>query len=96
MAKIIAVLTLISMAFGVFFWVDTRFAKCAEVKAIDRRLDYKIESDKLNATQARLWTLEDRYGSDPDKVQNPEARQKMKELKVDLGHLEDRVRNLEK
>jgi archaellum component FlaC len=93
-AKILSILTIIGMAFGVFFYVDAHYAKCAEVKAIERRLDYKIESDKLTATQARLWSLEDRYGSDPDKVQNPEIKQQMKELKSSLNGLEDRVKKL--
>lgn len=96
MAKILGILTLIGMAFGVLFWADGRFAKCAEVKAIERRLDYKIESDKLNASQARLWTLEDRYGADPDKVRQPEIKQQMKELKATVNTLENRVKALEK
>ena len=96
MAKAISILTLIGMAFGVFFYLDTHYAKCAEVKAIERRLDYKIESDKLNATQDRLWTMEDRYGPDPDKVVDPTVRQRMKELKSDLVTIKDRVNKLEK
>lgn len=96
MAKAIAILTLIGMAFGVLFWADARFAKCQEVKAIERRLDYKIESDKLNSSQARLWTLEDRYGSNLDAVQNPEVRQQMKELKATVTTQENRVKALEK
>lgn len=96
MAKVIATLTLIGMAFGVLFWADGRFAKCAEVRAIERRLDYKIESDKLSTAQGRLWTLEDRYGSDPQKVQNPEVRTQMKELKATVNTLENRVKALER
>ena len=42
MAKIIATLTLIGMSFGVLFWADARFAKCADFKQLERRLDYKI------------------------------------------------------
>ncbi len=96
MSRIIAILTLIGMAFAVFFWADARFAKCEMVKAIERRLDYKIEADKLSASQARLWSLEDRYGSNPDKVQNPEVKQQMKELKATVNTLENRLKTLEK
>jgi hypothetical protein len=96
MTRIISILTLIGMAFALFFWADSRFAKCAEVKAVERRLDYKIESDKLNSAQARLWTLEDRYGSNLDAVRQPEVRQQMKELKAIVNTLDNRVKALEK
>ena len=95
MSKIIAILTIIGMCFGVFFYVDANYAKCADVKAIERRLDYKIETDKFSASQGRLWQLEDRYGPDPDRVQNKEVRQQMKELKTEVEIHRDRVRRLE-
>jgi hypothetical protein len=95
MSRIIAILTIIGMAFGVFFYLDSNYAKCAEVKAIERRLDYKIESDKLTTTQGRLWRMEDRYGADPDKIQDKDVRQQMKELKVDIDVQKERVKHLE-
>ena len=95
MAKAIAILTLIGMAFGVLFWVDGRFAKCAEVKAIERRLDYKIESDVLNQKQDRLWKLQDRYGMNPAAVADPAIRQAIKDLQSDVDAQRDRVNRLE-
>jgi hypothetical protein len=88
--------SLIGMVSGTVYFLDARFAKCAEVKIIERRLDYKIESDKLNTTQGRLWALEDRYGSNPDAVLNPEVKQQMKELKSTVNTLEGRVKALER
>ena len=72
-----------------------RYAKCADQKAIERRLDIKIEGDILNQRQQRLWQLEDRYGSDPDKVQNPEIKTQMKEIKAGIGMQQDRLKALE-
>jgi hypothetical protein len=94
--QLATLLGIVAIIFSAWFVMDARWAKCAEVKAIERRLDYKIESDKLNASQARLWTLEDRYGADPDKVQNPEVKAQMKELKATVSTQENRVKALER
>jgi hypothetical protein len=94
MAKIISILTILGFLCGAALWVDNHYAKCAEVKAIERRLDYKIESDKLAITQGRLWTLEDRYGMDPAKVQNSEVRQQMKELKAYIDNQKGVVQSI--
>jgi hypothetical protein len=94
-AKIVAVLTLLGLVYGGLTWVDGRYAKCADQKAIERRLDIKIEGDVLNQKQQRLWQLEDRYGSDPDKVQNPEIKVQMKEMKSGIAIQQDRLKVLE-
>ena len=94
-SKIIAILTLLGLIYGGLAWVDGRYAKCADQKAIERRLDIKIEGDILNQRQQRLWQLEDRYGSDPDKVQNPEIKTQMKEIKAGIGMQQDRLKALE-
>ena len=95
LAPILTVLTIIGMAFGVYFFLDATFAKCAEVKAIERRLDYKIESDTLNTLQERLWKMEDRYGPNPDKIPDPGVKQQMKELKTGVGTQRNKVDRME-
>ena len=103
MAKIISILTIMAMLSGGFLWFDSKYAKCADVKmaqasieGVERRLDLKIEGDRLDRTQARLWSLEDRHGADPDKVQDPHIKQQMKELKAQIPILEDKVKRLGK
>ena len=96
--KIIALLTLVALLYGgltAITALDARYAKCQEVKSIERRLDVKIEGDILNQKQSRLWQMEDRYGADPEKVQNPEAKQQMKELRVGISTQENRLKALE-
>ena len=93
--KIISIFTLLGFTFGIYFYIDSHYAKCADVKIIEQRLDYKIESDKLITTQERLWKLEDRFGSDPDKIQDQVMRQRMKELKSEIEIQRERVKKLE-
>jgi hypothetical protein len=94
-AKIAGVLTVLGILYGVGSFVDNRYAKAQEQKAVERRLDIKIEGDILDQKQGRLWKLEDRYGSDPDKVQNPEIKMQMKEIKAGIAVQQDRLKGLE-
>jgi hypothetical protein len=101
--KLVSILTLIGFVFATFFWLDSNYAKCADVQMVQasvegvgRRLDLKIQGDNLDRTQARLWSLEDRYGADPDRVQDPHIKQQMKELKSQIPILEDKVKKLGK
>jgi len=49
--------------------IDAHYAKSSEVKEvseyicrIDQRLSEKIQQDRINSLQERMWRLEDRYG----------------------------------
>ena len=103
MAKIVSILTIMAFLSGAFLWFDSKYAKCADVKmaqasieGVERRLDHKIAGDSLDRTQVSLWALEDRYGSNPDTVQDPNIKQRMKELKAQIPILEDKVKRLGK
>ncbi|RLC88888.1 MAG: hypothetical protein DRJ03_01215 [Chloroflexi bacterium] len=61
---IVAVITL--TVFGVQY--DNRIAKAEDVnkaiQGLSTRLEQKIQEDKLDNIQERIWRLEDRYGHD--------------------------------
>jgi hypothetical protein len=95
MTKVVATLTLIGMAFGVLFWADARFAKCAETKSLERRVNLMETGTVLNQKQSRLWAYEDRYGRDAMSVSDPIARQEMKQLQIDVPKLQERMKVLE-
>jgi hypothetical protein len=96
MAKIIYILTILSFAFGAFFWADTHYAKCAELKSLEKRVNLAETGTILNQKQARLWAYEDRYGKDPAKIPDPITRQEMKQLQVDIPALRGKMDALEK
>jgi hypothetical protein len=93
--KLATILTILGLVFGAVLWVDSRYAKCAEVKSLERRVNLAETGTVLNAKQSRLWAYEDRYGKDATKVSDPGDRQEMKQLQVDVPKLQDRMKVLE-
>jgi len=96
MSRIVAILTIIGFAFGAYFYIDANYAKCEEVRKIERRLDYKIKNDQFISNRDRLWTMQDRYGADHDKVADPIVKQRMKELQSDMEVQQNQLHNLER
>jgi len=58
---ITAIIVLIGLVFGVYFWLEKRYALAEEMKKIEQRLDYKILADQLQAIQERIWQIMDRF-----------------------------------
>lgn len=94
-AKIAAILTILGLLFGAVLWVDSRYAKCAETKSLEKRVNIMETGTVLNQKQSRLWAYEDRYGVDAAKVSDPNTRQEMKQLQVDVPVLRERMKALE-
>lgn len=46
---------------GTYTYLDIKFAKAADMKRIEQRLDGKILEDRASDIQKRLWMLEERY-----------------------------------
>ena len=93
--KCVAILTLLGLLYGAIVFVDSRYAKCAETKSLEKRVNIMETGTVLNAKQSRLWAYEDRYGRDSDKVPDPLAKQEMKQLQVDVPKLQDRMKMME-
>ncbi|MBI5599652.1 MAG: hypothetical protein HY890_07950 [Deltaproteobacteria bacterium] len=78
------------IAFGGFIWgtysyLDSKFAKAADMKRIEQRLDGKILEDRVSDIQKRLWTLEERYY----KKDMPESvKEEYRNLKEEKNKLE--------
>ena len=94
-AKIVAVLTLVGLIYGGLCFVDSRYAKSADTKSLEKRVNLMETGTVLNQKQSRLWAYEDRYGVDAAKVSDPNTRQEMKQLQVDVPVLRERMKALE-
>ncbi len=93
--RLIAIGTLIGLGFGGILWIDNRYAKCAETKTLEKRFNIFETGTVLNQKQSRLWTYEDRYGKDAANVPDPNTRQEMKQLQVDVPALQKKMDTLE-
>lgn len=71
-STVIAIIIGLCTLTGIGYKYDQRLAKAEDVnKSIQKlsiRLDQKIQDDRLNNIQERIWKLEDRYGTDPSKM----------------------------
>jgi len=87
----VSILAIIGTIFGVYFWIDNRYALSEELNKTNQRLDYKIKSDQLNSVQDRIWRYDDRYKKrDMDDAAVGEYRalqQQKEELNKDLNQI---------
>jgi biopolymer transport protein ExbB/TolQ len=65
--SIVSVVAVVSLAFGAYFYFEKKFALAEElmktnqqVEQVNKRLDQKIDQDRSNALQEKLWKWEDR------------------------------------
>lgn len=94
--QIVAILTILGFAFGAFLYFDAKYAKCAELKSLEKRVNLAETGTILNQKQTRLWAYEDRYGRDATNIPDPIARQEMKQLQVDVPALRGKMDAMEK
>lgn len=77
---ILTVLSLAGVLFAAFFWLENHFAKLERLLQLERRVELKVTTDRLQAVQNRLWTLEDRIRTDHhDQTATEEVRKLMEE-----------------
>jgi predicted phage-related endonuclease len=92
MKTIIAILTILAFAFGAYFYLDDRYARCEDVKKVEKRLDYKIVSDQLQAIQQRIWQIQDRF---QNKKMDATIKEEVRELEVKKEQLNDKMKVME-
>jgi hypothetical protein len=61
-----AVLTMFSLFFGGFQYIDTTYAKDKQVIFLNHKVDVKILDDRINKLQNREWDLQDRLAIAPN------------------------------
>ena len=93
MSNILKTILLLAAVITSAFGFNAYFAKANELKTVEMRLDYKIESDVFNSMRERLWMLEEKcnYGTCSDA-----EKREFKELKDDIEMQKEKVRELQK
>ena len=68
---------------GAVIAFDTHYAKSSQMEEIstyvcrvEKRLDTKIQQDRINSLQERMWRLEDRYT--PEKARDTDEYRRLK------------------
>ncbi len=93
LTAIIAILTIIGIVFGVYFYIENRYALAEELKKTQQRLDYKILTDKFDAIQERIWKIKERSGEKPrDKT----IKEELQKLESDKELLKTKIEAEEK
>ena len=85
-SAILALIIAAAAVAGLIAKLDERWAKAAQVKQLEMRLDQKIDGDRMNQIQERMWTLEDRYKA-VDKMPQS-VREEYRVLKDEKDRLE--------
>lgn len=83
--SITAVVAVVSIAFGGYFWIENRYARAEELQKTNQRLEQKISQDRQNAIQERLWKMEDRL---QDRKPTDLEKEEMRKLKMEQEQLD--------
>jgi hypothetical protein len=92
MKKLISILGAVVVLCGLltaYHGLDTYVAKAADLALVAQRLDAKIDGDRADRIQDRLWKIEDRYRG---KVMPAEELQLYRELTRDLKDLNQKMK----
>jgi len=103
-AKIVLIGSLLGMAFGLFFWAESHYAKCEDTtknwqytKRVEKSVNILATGIARDAKQRQLWALEDRYNTrDPTKVPIPLDRDNMRKLQDEIPSLDKRIDQMER
>jgi hypothetical protein len=85
--SIVAVAAVISLAFGGYFYFERRYALADELQKTNQRLEQKIQQDRVNAVQERMWKIEDRL-QDQNRRPTDLEKDEIRKLQVEKDQIE--------
>ncbi len=92
LSLIIALLTIIGITFGVYFYMEKRYALADELTKVTQRLDEKIDSDRYNQIQDRIWKIQDRYRN---KQMEDTVKEELRQLEKEKEELNNKIKKFE-
>ena len=101
---IIGIIIGLTVIFGVLAGVDSRYAKAEFAEQTAERLEQKIDGDRMDDLQAKMWSMEDRWAErfvaqynrhhdDMDELlhfMTKEDRERYRELEKEYKRLEEK------
>ena len=88
LATITAMITVISVVFGVHFFNERTYAKDKKVSLLELRIEQKIVQDMIDADKKELRVLKREYGKDAKKITDNAFKE---EIQKDMDELEESV-----
>jgi hypothetical protein len=85
--SIVAVAAVVSLAFGGYFYFEHRYALADELQKTNQRLEQKIQQDRVNAVQERMWKIEDRL-QDQNRRPTDLEKDEIRKLQVEKDQIE--------
>ncbi len=79
---ILGLCALLTVAFGVYFHFEKRYALAQEFNAFRKDIQYQMKSNQTISISQRLWVLEDRLKKNPNDTTASEEYTRLKNEKV--------------
>lgn len=93
MKELIIGFSLVGICFGGYFYVENRYAHCADVKQIEQKFDYRFKVIEIKGTNERIWQLEAELKKNPG---NKTAAEELKKLREEKSLMTEELKELGK
>jgi len=90
-STVLGIIVGISSIITIVIKVDTRWAKASDLEKVEFRLEQKIQQDRVDALQERMWKLNDRYNTEEMPQEVKEEYREIKKEKVKLENYIEKV-----
>ena len=88
-STVVSIGAMIGMTYTGGTWIENHYAHKEDVILIELRLDQKIQLDRIQQVQQRLWQIEDRYREALQQPEHHAVFEEYRKLKVELEELKD-------
>jgi hypothetical protein len=89
------ILLLLGIFFGVYKYIDTRYALAEELKLVSQRLEYKIKDDQRFSIQQEMRQIEERNLGKPIEKWDQRDRLRYKDLQNQLDKVQEKLKGLQ-
>ena len=93
LSSTLAIIALLSAAFGAYFYIDSRYALAMEFKQLKHQYIYDSKTSQAERLDDRIWTIEERYKG---KQMPPTVAEEYRTLKTRKQLLDIELMKLEK